>query len=90
MIKTLSLAGYPEAILGRPSVDVTCDERTTAVALVRAVAGRNAKLYEALIDGDRVRSSTKLLVDGAVVDANLATVNRANSVTLLAALPCDG
>jgi hypothetical protein len=88
MTLTVSLRGYPEAVLATDSIalDVPCD--APAEVVVQTLAGLSPRLGEALVHGDgSARKTTKVLVDGMLVDPSTPIVG---AVTVLAALPCDG
>lgn len=87
---TVSLSGYPEAVLGRSAVDVVLPPGAVVADAVTAVAERDSNLREALLKPDtRPRRSTKTLINGSVVDP-ATRIPAGASVTVLAALPCDG
>jgi hypothetical protein len=84
------LSGYPETMLGRSSITVTLPSGAVLAGAVSAVAAQHDKLDPALLHADsRPRRSTKTLLNGAVADLNTA-IPAGASVTVLAALPCDG
>ena len=87
---TVALSGYPEAVLGRSSITVSLPSGALLADAVSAVATRHDKLGPALLHADsRPRCSTKALLNGSVADLDTAIPPGA-SVTVLAALPCDG
>jgi ammonia channel protein AmtB len=87
---TVALSGYPEAVLGRTSIVVPLAAGAVLADAVSAVAAQHSRLDTALLHADsRPRRSTKALINGVVAD--LGTVIPADSsVTVMAALPCDG
>jgi hypothetical protein len=87
---TVALSGYPEAVLGRSSITVALPSGAVLADVVSTVAAQHSKLGPALLHADsRPRHSTKTLLNGAV--ASLDTpIPAGASVTVLAALPCDG
>ena len=84
------LSGYPEAVLGQGRIAVDLPTTAHAGDAVRAVARRHPKLRDALLHGDgQARRSTKILINGSVVEA-ATPIPTGASVTVLAGLPCDG
>jgi hypothetical protein len=87
---TVALSGYPEAVLGRSLITVALPPSAILADAVSAVAAQHSKLGPALLHADsRPRRSTKALLNGAVADPDTPILAGA-SVTVLAALPCDG
>lgn len=87
---TVALSGYPEAVLGRSSITVPLPPGAVVADAISAVAAQHDKLGPALLHPDsRPRRSTKALLNGAVADLDTPIAAGA-SVTVLAALPCDG
>jgi hypothetical protein len=87
---TITLGGYPEAVLGRSSITVALPSSAVVKDVVAAVAAQHPKLTTALLHEDtRPRRSTKALLDGAVADFS-TPIPAGAAVTVLATLPCDG
>jgi hypothetical protein len=87
---TITLSGYPEAVLGRSSITVSLPSDAVVDDAVVAVAAQHPKLAPALLHEDaRPRRSTKVLLSGAVKDLG-SPIPSGEAVTVLAALPCDG
>lgn len=90
MSLAVDLRGYPEAVLAADRVTLNLLPTVTAGDVVRSLAGRSPRLGEALLDGyGAPRQSTKVIADGRPAHPSVP-VGRANSITVLAALPCDG
>lgn len=86
----VALSGYPEAVLGRSSITVPLPPGAVLSDAVSAVAAQHSKPGPALLHADsRPRRSTKTLLNGAVAELD-TTIPAGASVTVLAALPCDG
>ncbi len=86
----VGLRGYPEAVLGISRVTLAVPADPTASDVVRELARRSPRLSEALTHPDgSPRRSTKVLVEGCVASGELP-MSGTESVTILAALPCDG
>lgn len=87
---TVRLSGYPEAILGRSSITLALPGGAVMADAVRAVAAQHRKLGTSLQHADsRPRNSTKTLLNGVVAGPDTPIPSGA-TVTVLAALPCDG
>lgn len=87
---TVALSGYPEAVLGRSTIMVPLSPGAVVADAVSAVAAQHSRLGPALLHADsRPRRSTKVLLNGSVADPD-ARIPTGASVTVLAALPCDG
>jgi len=87
---TITLSGYPEAVLGRSSITVSLPSDAVVEDAIAAVAALHPKLAIALLHEDaRPRRSTKVLLSGAVTDFS-SPIPPGEAVTVLAALPCDG
>lgn len=87
---TIALSGYPEAVLSRSSITVPLPSGAVLADAISAVAAQHDKLVPALLHADsRPRRSTKALLNGVVAGLDTAIPARA-TVTVLAALPCDG
>lgn len=87
---TITLGGYPEAVLGRSSITVALPSNAVVKDAVVAVAGQHPKLTTALLHEDtRPRRSTKALLNGAVADFTVP-IPAGAAMTVLATLPCDG
>jgi hypothetical protein len=87
---TVALSGYPEAVLGCGWITVPLPSDAVLADVVSAVAARHSKLGPALLHADsRPRRSTKALLNGAVAAFDVP-IPAGASVTVLAALPCDG
>lgn len=87
---TVNLSGYPEAVLGRSAMDIALPRDAIVADAVTAIAEQDSNLREALLHPDSCpRRSTKALINGSV--ASLTTpIPTDSSITVLAALPCDG
>ena len=87
---TITLSGYPEAVLGRSSTTVSLPSGATAGDAVVAVAAQHPRLASALLrEGFRPRRSTKVLFRTEVADPE-TPIRSGEAVTVLAVLPCDG
>jgi len=87
---TITLSGYPEALLGRPAITAPFPSGAVLADAVTAVAAQDVRLGTALLHSDaRPRQSTKVLLNGAVTSLDTRIPADAQ-VTVLAALPCDG
>lgn len=87
---SIALSGYPEAVLGRSVINVPLPSGAVGADAISAVAAQHSKLRSALLHADsRPRRSTKVLLNGSVADLD-ARIPTGASVTVLAALPCDG
>jgi len=87
---TVTLAGYPEAVLGSSTIAVSLPSAPVAADAIHAVAAQRSQLAEALLHADRrPRRSTKVLIGGQVA-ANTTRIPAGAAITVLAALPCDG
>lgn len=90
MPRTIGLRGYPEAVLASNSVTLDLPETVTASGAVGTLASSFPALREALIGSNGTpRMSSKILIDGTPV-AHDSVLPEQGSVTVLAALPCDG
>ena len=84
------LSGYPEAVLGEGTIVIDLPRSAVAGDAVHAVATRHPKLRDALLHDDgHARRSTKTLINGTVV-STATPIPTGVTVTVLAALPCDG
>jgi len=89
-ITTITLGGYPEAVIGRSSITVALPYHAIVKDAVAAVAGQHPKLTTMLLHEDsRPRRSTKALLNGTVADFSVP-IPAGAAVTVLATLPCDG
>ena len=87
---TITLGGYPEAVLGRSSITVALPCQAVVKDAVAAVAAQHPKLATTLLHEDsRPRRSTKALLNGTVADFSVP-IPAGAAVTVLATLPCDG
>jgi len=87
---TVALGGYPEAVLGRSSITMSLPVGAVLADAVAAIAAQHSKLGPALLHTDaRPRRSTMAMLNGVVADLE-TPIPAGASVTVLAALPCDG
>ncbi|MFC0865219.1 hypothetical protein ACFHYQ_23265 [Sphaerimonospora cavernae] len=90
MTLTVGLRGYPEAVLAADVVTLDVNSGVTAGAVVQSLARTSSGLGEALIRPDgEPRQAAKVLVDGTLV-SHETQIRTGSSVTVVAALPCDG
>lgn len=90
MTLSVTLRGYPEAVLATDSITLEASPIATAGSVVRDLARLSPKLSDALLHANGVpRQTTKVLVDGTPVSHD-ANVSKAPSLVVLASLPCDG
>jgi hypothetical protein len=90
MLLSVGLRGYPEAILGVDAVTLDVPESPTAAAVIKSLALRSPRLCDTLLREDGApRQSSKVLTDGTPV-SHASPLPASGTVTVLAALPCDG
>jgi hypothetical protein len=87
---TVGLRGYPEAVLAADAITLDLPGTSTASAIIQGLAAKSARLRHALLREDGTpRQSSKVLVDGTPI-AHASVLPSSGTVTVLAALPCDG
>lgn len=90
MARTVSLRGYPEAILATDSITLSLRHQAPAGAIVQNLADLFPQLRTALmLDDGMPRRAVRVLVDGVPVSHESA-VPASGALTLVATLPCDG
>ena len=90
MTLSVTLRGYPEAILATDTIILEASPAATAGSVVRDLVRLSPKLDDALLHPNGVpRQTTKVLADGAPM-SHSARVDERTSLVVLASLPCDG
>jgi hypothetical protein len=90
MTRTVSLRGYPEAVLAADSITLTSSRDATAGAVIQDLTAQFPQLRTALLGEDGApRQAIRVLADGVPI-SHEAPVPAAGTLTVLATLPCDG